>query len=153
MRIVVAVIAMVVVLGGAAGAAIGLGLLEDNGGGDDTPVLKDNAKPKPEGRSGGRVKVGPVEAGRGTAVLRVRPPGQSVVRITAVAGEFKETWNSKGALELVGLPAGTYKTKVTPTGGSSKRSTLEVKDGEACEYTFDASAGGDWKVGKCGPAK
>jgi hypothetical protein len=74
--------------------------------------------------------------------------------VTAVSGDYKETWNSEGALELVGLPAGKYKTKVTPAGGGgSARATFEVKDGEACELTFDSNQGGDWSVGKCGPAR
>lgn len=151
-RIAVAVIGLVVVLGGAAGAAIGLGLI----GGDEAAQTTGGGNgpaPKVAGRAGGRVEVGPVEAGRGTVVLRVRPPGKSVVRITAIGGDFKEEWNSSGALELVGLPVGKYKTKLTPAGGgSSKRATFVVKDGEACELTFDAS-GGDWEPGKCGPAK
>jgi hypothetical protein len=146
------IVGLVVLLGGGGAAAFGLGLVGGDGSGGSEPAAAEGAKP--EGRSGGRVKVGPVEAGRGTVILRVRPPGQSVVRVTAVSGDYKETWNSEGALELVGLPAGKYKTKVTPAGGGgSARATFEVKDGEACELTFDSNQGGDWSVGKCGPAR
>ena len=80
----------------------------------------------------------------------MRPPGQSEVRITAVTGDFKETWNSSGTLELVGLPAGKYKTKISPTGGKSYRATFEVKSGQACELTFDTKGGSEWVEGDCG---
>ena len=71
-----------------------------------------------------------------------------------MAGEFKEEWNSTGALELVGLPAGMYKTKVSPQGGgASSRATFEVKDGEACELTYSAKKGSEWQLGDCAKAK
>ncbi len=155
MRVAIAVVGLLILAAGAGGVVMGLGLLDDNGS-VEVPPVPDAGGPakKVSGRAGGRVEVGPVEAGRGTVVLRVRPPGQSSVRITAIGSDFKEEWNSTGALELVGLPAGKYKTKVTPAaGGSAARATFEVKDGQACELTFDTNKGGEWAEGNCGDAK
>jgi serine/threonine protein kinase len=152
-RVVGAVLVIAFVLGGGAGVGFANGWFDA-----DTSDVTPGAGPgtsELDGRSGGRVDVGPNEPGRGTVVLRVRPPGQSVVDIKANPGDFKETWNSNGALELVGLPAGRYKTKVSPgSGGSSTRATFVVKDGESCELTFDVSGGGgDWEVGDCTAAQ
>jgi len=152
-RVVGAVLAIVVVLGGGAGVGFALGLFD--AGTSDVPPGAGSGTSELAGRSGGRVDVGPNEPGRGTVVLRVRPPGQSVVDIKANPGDFKETWNSNGALELVGLPTGRYKTKVSPgAGGSSTRATFVVKDGQSCALTFDVSGGSeDWEVGACEPVQ
>ena len=99
------------------------------------------------------VEVEPLGPGNGAVELRVRPPGKSVVRITAVSGDYKEEWNSAGSLTLVGLPAGTYKTKVSPRDGKSLRSTFEVKAGQSCELTLDINAGEEWVVGPCSEAR
>ena len=143
-----AVFALLFLVAGGAGAVFGLGLLDGDG-----PAAGGSAKApekKVSGRDGGRIDVGPTAPGNGTVVLRVRPPNRSEVRITAVSGSFKETWNSSGVLELVGLPAGKYKTKVSPKDGKSFFSTFEVKDNQACELTLDTNSSTDWAVGTCG---
>lgn len=128
-----------------------MGLLDGAGGGAGGANGGAKApEKKVDGRDGGRVEVGPTAPGNGTVVLRVRPPSKSEVRITAVSGSFKETWNSSGVLELVGLPAGKYKTKVSPKGGKSFFSTFEVKDNQACELTLDIKSSTDWNEGECG---
>ena len=141
-------------VGGAVGAAIGFGIIggdkDGGGGGEKTQAEK---PPKSEGRGPGQVEVGPVSASTGTVVLRVRPPGKSTVRISAVTGDFEETWNGAGALELIGLESGTYRTKISPRGGAAVRATLDVKAGEICELTFDTKKSAEWTVGNCAPAE
>ena len=151
-KIIGLVVGLLVVVGGGAGAAIGLGLVGGDDGGSTAPSGNGPA-PKVEGRGAGKVEVGPLSDSTGTVILRVRPPGQASVRISAVGGDFKETWNGGGALELIGLEAGTYRTKISPTGGSALRATFDVKGGQACELTFDTKKSGEWTVGKCAAAQ
>ena len=145
-----AVFGILIVLGGLGGVVFGLGLLDDPNG---TSGSVDGAGEEVAGRAGGVVEVEPLGPGNGAVVLRVRPPGQSAVRITSVSGDYKEQWNSTGVLELVGLPAGKYKTKVSPLDGKSLRLTFEVKAGQSCELTLDINAGEEWVVGTCGEAR
>ena len=137
-------------MGGVGGVVFGLGLLDESGGSSGSV---DGAGLEVDGRDGGRVEVGPSGPGNGTVILRVRPPGKASVRISKRGSDYKEEWNSTGALELVGLPAGTYNTKVSPLNGKSLRATFEVKPGEACELTLDTAAGSDWVVGACGEVR
>ena len=92
------------------------------------------------------MEVAELTESRGTARLIVQPPGQAVVDIRASMGDFKESWNGAGRLELIGLEAGTYKTKVKPrAGGSAMRGTLEVEPGSDCTYIFDLKQGEEWQ--------
>jgi hypothetical protein len=149
-RISIAVFCVLFVLAGVGGAVFGLGLLDDAGG---TSGEADGPSQKVAGRDGGRVEVGPSGPGNGTVILRVRPPGKSSVRITRRGSDYKEKWNSTAALELVGLPAGLYETKVSPLNGKSLRATFEVNPGQACELTLDTTAGSEWVVGDCGDVR
>ena len=114
------------------------------------PPVPATAEHKPTGREGGTVEVGPADGqGRGALILKVEPAGSATVEIRANKGEYREEWNSSGVLELVGMEAGSYKTKVTPVSGSGHRGVVEVKAGMRCEYTFQA-AKNEWTDGSCG---
>jgi len=134
--------------GGAVGAAWFFGVF---GGKTVTPPpVPASAEHKPTGREGGTVEVGPADGeGRGALVLKVEPAGSATVEIRANKGDYREEWNSSGVLELVGMEAGSYKTKVTPVTGSGHRGVVEVKAGMRCEYTFQA-AKNEWTDGSCG---
>jgi serine/threonine-protein kinase len=152
-KIIAVMVVLIILAGGGVGAVIGLGLLDDMKEGKDGATATSGSAPTDEGRGPGRVEVGPVSASTGTVVLRVRPPGKSTVRISAVTGDFKETWNGGGALELIGLDAGTYRTKISPRGGAAVRATFDVKAGELCELTFDTKNNAEWNVGNCAAAE
>ena len=151
-------LAAVVLLGvGVIGAGfVGYGIYAKAGGGGSTggeqveapegpkePVAASNAVP------GGRIEVGAVGADAGTLALTVSPAGRALVSISSVTG-FKQEWDGSGELELVGLPVGTYKTKVAPRDGKTVRGTVEVVAEQRCAYTFDLTgAGEEWQKSGC----
>lgn len=76
--------------------------------------------------------------------------GDSAALVTIV-GSFgvKAEWDGKGAFDLGALPAGRYRTFVTPvsTGEKIRNSAFEISEGQTCAYTFDVPAE-SWK-GSC----
>lgn len=152
-KVIGAVVGLAVLAGLGVGAVFGLGLLDGPTQAPQTNTGTPDASGQPAGRDGGRVEVAPISAERGSVILRVRPPGKSSVKISAASGSFSEEWNTSGALELVGLEAGVYKTKISPLSGTSMRATFDVQAGQICELTFDSAKGGEWVVNNCAALK
>ena len=154
-KLVVALVALVVigvvVAGGGLAVAWSMGLL---GGGPTAPEVPElPADPPPEtaarGVPGGRVEVGPMDGTNGALSLVLDPEGAGAVALSSVTG-FKQDWDGTGRLDLVGLPPGTYKTKVSPASGSALRGTLEVKAGLTCSYVFPTTGGeSEWTAQGC----
>ena len=94
---------------------------------------------------GGRIEVGPMDGTTGTLSLTMGTP--AAVSITSVTG-FKQDWNGKGPLELVGLPAGNYRTKIT-VGTEAKRLALDVVAGKTCAFAFDDASKDEWEARGC----
>ncbi len=85
----------------------------------------------------------------GNVVLRIEPVGGGTVSITSALG-FKETWNGVGERQFNKIPAGTYRTKVTPPGASAMRSIFDVQQDKTCTYTFDLAGGSaEWRSDGC----
>lgn len=136
---------LVIVGGGGVGAAWYLGLL---GGPDGEPPAVDEPATN-AGVAGGRIEVGPLDGTTGSLTLALASPGGATVSINSVTG-FKQDWDGSGQLELVGLPSGTYKTKVSPASGQAIRGTLEVVAGQTCSYVFpNDKEGGEWIADGC----
>ena len=85
----------------------------------------------------------------GALSMALRPPGSATVSISSSLTGFKQEWDGTGRLVLKGLPAGTYRTKVSPKTGRSVRATLEVKAGQTCSYDLDVGKATEWNVGGC----
>ncbi|MCB9776978.1 MAG: serine/threonine protein kinase [Alphaproteobacteria bacterium] len=116
-----------------------------DGGGDDGVVDAGGDRGVP----GGRIEVGPMGGENGALTLVVAPAGQATVSISSMTG-FKQDWDGSGTLELVGLPSGTYKTKVSPTSGSTVRGTVEVQAGRVCSYELRLDQDSDeWQAAGC----
>jgi len=142
------VVGLLVLAGAGVGGAVATGVIDLGGGGPDAPVESPPSQPVAGSGlvSGGTIEVAELTAERGTARLVVRPPGQATVDIRASVGDFKTSWDGTGRLELAGLEAGTYKTKVKPAdGGPSQRGTFEVEAGGDCTYVLDTTQGEEWK--------
>lgn len=138
---------LVIVGGGGAGAAWYLGLLGPSA--EEPPLVEEPSTDAAAGAPGGRIEVGPLDGSTGSLTLTLATPGGATVSINSVTG-FKQDWDGSGQLELVGLPAGTYKTKVSPAKGPASRGTLEVVAGQTCTYVFpNDKEGGEWIADGC----
>jgi hypothetical protein len=100
--------------------------------------------------AGGVVEVQPPAADRGVLVLDVSPRGAASVRISSILG-YEASWaGTEQTLELRGLTAGIYTTKVSPLAGPSIRDTVEVVPGRACTYKLDVPTGAvSWTADGC----
>jgi hypothetical protein len=154
---VVALVALVVigvvVVGGGLAVAWSMGLFGpaalDVPDGPDAPDPGTPPEVATRGAPGGRIEVGPMDGSTGAVRLALEPAGAASVSLSSVTG-FKQDWDGTEQLELVGLPPGTYKTKVSPATGSALRGTLEVKAGLTCSYVFPITGGeGEWTAQGC----
>lgn len=141
------VIGLLVLAGAGVGGAIATGVIDLGGGGGGGGTAPTPPAPATAGmQSGGTVQVAELTKERATVRLIVRPPNQATVDIRAAVGDYKEAWDGSGKLELVGLDAGMYKTKVKPkAGGSAQRGTLDIEAGSDCTYIFDMKQGEEWQ--------
>lgn len=144
--VLVAAVLVAVVLGGG-GFAVSrvLGAGKD---GADQDVSGEVHKVPANAVPGGMITVGEVGADAGTLVLTLQPPGKAFVSITSFTG-FKKDWDGTGKLEIVGLPSGTYRTKISPLQGRSVRNTVEVEANKSCSYVFSLGGGQEWKRLSC----
>lgn len=156
-KLVVALVALVVigvvVVGGGLAVAWSMGLFGpaalDVPDGPDAPDPGTPPEVATRGAPGGRIEVGPMDGSTGAVRLALEPAGAASVSLSSVTG-FKQDWDGTEQLELVGLPPGTYKTKVSPATGSALRGTLEVKAGLTCSYVFPITGGeGEWTAQGC----
>lgn len=139
-------VVLLIVGGGGAGAAWYLGVLP---GSEPAPPPEADPVGSASGAPGGRIEVGPMDGTNGALTLSLATPGGASVSINSVTG-FKQDWDGSGRLELVGLPAGTYKTKVSPVKGPAARGTLDVVAGQTCSYVFpNDKEGGEWIAEGC----
>lgn len=123
------------------------------GGPAPTPVPSPAPAPAPDPPTGPPPTVGcSVSSPDGRDGLPTVPTtlvttGVSEVVISGGVG-FRANWSGAGTCELA-LPVGSYRTNVTPDGGSTLRSkTFQVAEGAACHFTFDLTAR-EW-TGGCG---
>jgi serine/threonine protein kinase len=86
----------------------------------------------------------------GVASLVIKPPagGAVSVTITSTMG-YKQSWEGVEQLEFEKIPAGTYRTKATPTDGVAIRSAFDVLEGKTCSYTLDLAGGSEEWSGGC----
>lgn len=159
-KIIVAVLAVLLVLGILASFVIVAGvaavfLFPSNG-----VVVQTDPTPEPDAQpdvpevelpSGGRIvsegrkKDG--EDSKGT-VLKLKGDEAAAVTISGSLG-LKAEWDGKSPFDMGTLQAGRYRTIVVPvsTGDKVRGTGFEVEAGKSCEFTFDVSAK-DWK-GEC----
>ncbi|MDG1483771.1 MAG: protein kinase [Myxococcota bacterium] len=101
------------------------------------------AEPEVEGIDGQVIAIGSIGPDAGTVILTVDGAVQSV-KLNASSGDYEEVWNGTGELELVGLPAGVYRTKIK--SDSTARSTIESVPEKTCRYTFRVNQGAsEWE--------
>lgn len=114
---------------------------------DPTPPAEAQAAPTPEVKAppGGRVEVGPMDGSNGALKLTLGKP--ALVNLTSVTG-FKHDWDGTGTLELVGIPPGSYRTKVG-TGSDTVRAAIDVTAGKTCTYALDNPAAKEWEAKGC----
>jgi eukaryotic-like serine/threonine-protein kinase len=149
MKFVIAGVLFLLLLGGG-GAAV-VAVVASGAGGGDKPTVE----PTPDvpvaaassGKPGGRVEVGAVEGENGVLKLKLEPAGGVDVSLSHPAG-FKFDWDGSGELELVGVPQGTYKAKIS-TGGKTVRNTLAVEAGKTCTFNFKVAGGEEWERISC----
>ncbi len=133
-------------------AAIGVGALL--GVGVVVAYARQSPAPSSDGPAleeavpGGVIEVGPSGPDRGVLVLDAIEPGAASVRIASPT--WATLWaGTEPTLELRGLPAGDYSTRVTPSGGSAIRDTVEVRAGQTCRYTFASGQATKWTDEGC----
>ncbi len=134
------------------GVGVGAAMLLPSLTSGPTPVdpVTPTAQPEEELRSGGVLELGPVDAGHGAVALRVVPARPDLaITVRATMGDFREKWDGTGTLELVGLEAGTYRTKIVSAAERAIRATFEVEPGRTCSLTFDLTGGEEWQVSDC----
>jgi hypothetical protein len=150
-RVIGAVFVLLILAAAGVGGAVATGVIDlgiDIGGdGDDVEPSPAVTVDADDGLlKGGIVEVAELTAERGTARLVLRPPDQATLDLRAVGGDYKVGWDGSGKLELVGLEAGLYKTKVKPkAGGGASRATLEIEPGSNCTYSFDLNQAEEWQ--------
>lgn len=128
---------------GGGGVVVVMKLIEptESAGPEVTPEVI--AEPEVEGIDGQLIEIGPVGPDAGAVILTVDGAVQSV-KLKAIVGDYEEVWNGTGALELVGLPAGVYRTDVK--SDSTERSTIESVPEKTCRYTFRVNQGAsEWE--------
>jgi serine/threonine protein kinase len=152
MKAVIGLVVLLILGGGAVGGLIATGVIDLGGGGTAPDPVAKATPPGPAAsdmQGGGTVQVADPGPGKGTATLTLKPPGAATVNLRESIGDYEIDWDGTGKLELVGLPAGTYKTKVKPkAGGSAARATLDVQDGKSCSFVFDLKAE-EWSQTGC----
>ena len=86
----------------------------------------------------------------GTATLTIKPSagGSVSVTITSTKG-YKQSWDGAEQLEFEKIPAGTYRTKVTPSDGVAIRSAFDISEDQTCSYTLDLAGGSEEWNGGC----
>ena len=110
--------------------------------GTPEPVADEAPEPAvPEGIPGQRLIYGEGTVDPGTIILKLEGARASV-KIDATTSDFEEVWDGSGALEVVGLPAGVYKTRIKSAGGTV-RTTVESVPEQICTYTFTVGGGGE----------
>lgn len=114
-------------------------------GADANPTPPKPAEPDASAPPGGRYEIGPMDGANGSLTLTLGSP--SPVSITSVTG-FKHEWDGTGTLELVGLPAGNYRTKIT-VGSEAKRLALDVVAGKNCTFAFEGASSDEWEARGC----
>ncbi len=110
----------------------------------NTPV--EPAQPAAKAPPGGRYEIGAMDGT--TATLKLTLASPSLVTLDSVTADFKQEWDGSGTLELVGIPSGSYKTRVDHAG-KAIRATLKLDAGKTCSFTFDAAKGDEWEAMGC----
>jgi hypothetical protein len=76
---------------------------------------------------------------RSATVLQASYPNGA--EITIQGGLFKAKWDGKADFDLGTIPAGSYRTNVTPVGQDKIRSkSFEVVGKKKCAFKFDSTA-------------
>jgi hypothetical protein len=90
-------------------------------------------------------------ANGGNLVLMIVPIGAGELSVNSSFGYSKEWDGSGGRLKLDNVPAGSYRTKVTPKdGGVPRRSTVKAVAGKTCTFRLDlANDNSDWELRGC----
>ena len=96
---------------------------------------------EPEGIPGQRLEHGVLGPNTGTIILRLKG-GRASVKINDSIGDFEEVWDGSGEMEIVGLPLGTYVTRIKSAEGTD-RSTVESIAEKVCTYTFTLGGGSE----------
>ncbi len=129
---------------------IGVGVALMSGGEEPvkTPVEKppETVQPVAKGNPGGRYEIGAMDGSNAAIKLALAEPAP--VELDSVTADFKYEWDGTGALELVGIPSGSYKTRVE-RGGKTIRATLKLDPGKTCTFAFDAAKGDEWEAQGC----
>ena len=96
------------------------------------------------------VELGAVEGG--AAVVRLIGTGQEgeIELWSTPLGLEKLYWSGEGTLELRGLRAGSYNTKLS-LGSTRDRPVIEVEAGKACDYQLRTEGTAVWERGACQP--
>ncbi|MCK6513824.1 protein kinase [Myxococcota bacterium] len=90
-------------------------------------------------------------ASGGNLVMMIVPIGAGELSVNSSFGFSKEWDGSGGRLKLDNVPAGSYRTKVTPKdGGVPRRSTVKAVAGKTCTFRLDlANDNSDWELRGC----
>lgn len=107
----------------------------------DTPVIEEPVVLELEGIPGQRLEHGALGPDTGTIILRLKG-GRASVKLNASIGDFEQIWDGSGELEIVGLPLGTYVTRIKSAEGTD-RSTVESISEKVCTYTFTVGGGSE----------
>ena len=101
----------------------------------ETPeaVVVDEA---PKYSPGGRFESGAGEDGGGTLVMSLDGGGPAKVTISAVLSGYNFRWDGTGTLELVGLEAGQYRTRIR-TEETTIGLQATVENGRQCAYRYN----------------
>lgn len=165
-RTLVAVVAGLLLLGGVAAAAVGVGLvLVLKGGGDDPSAHRPEVEPVPlHAPEVGSTGAGPTESGSSVGGRIVTPdaradlprvptrlelrdlPGAKVT--IKGGGGFHAEWEGTSVFDVGGLADGRYSTVVELPDGKKVRGRAFVVDAtqKGCAFTFDPAAE-DWTGG------
>jgi len=127
------------VLGLVLGGGILVGGYQFITGEEQEAVVVDKA---PKYRPGGRIETGEAADGGGTLVIDLDGAGPAKVTISAVLSGFNFRWDGTGTLELVGLEAGQYRTRVR-TDESTIGLQATVENGRQCAYRYNLDAGSE----------
>ena len=73
-------------------------------------------------------------------VLKLEGDKAALVTLSGSAG-FKAEWDGMGDYDVGKMPAGRYRTFVTPvsTGQKIRGATFEIEEGKTCTFTFQVS--------------
>jgi hypothetical protein len=111
-------------------------------GGEDEPDAHGSAESPgvADALPGGSYPQGPPGPNSGTIGLSLAQSGGATVIMTDALG-FRFVWDGTGNVELGGMKAGSYRSKVAPKEGEAIRGTLDVQAGLSCVYSWDLRGG------------